>query len=269
VALCAALAAGRGFAQADAPKAGSDRDAPRADGVGTGAIKGGVDAKSSDAGGDHGAGQSGPREGDASHASSAVHAGPGAVANQKGTAAAVGVLGMPSGNQGVTLDDEINPVRLDGLAGLQRRANRKTLIANAPKMPARPSANTGINLPFARLGADGGAVRNAIGIVVPGGSQGSGHTVPGFKAHGELDASGAGPGATHTSAIAVGAATGNLSGLDQHRPTIPLNTVTGLATQAAGINGTMMGHIASGPSYIGGPAKNRSGINGTTMQPKR
>jgi hypothetical protein len=29
-----------------------------------------------------------------------------------------------------------------------------------------------------------------------------------------------------------------------------------------------MGHIASGPGYIGGPAKDRSGISGTAMRPR-
>src|SRR5216684_6530765 len=58
------------------------------------------------------------------------------------------------------------PVRLEGgSASLQRRANRKSLIAIAPNMPA-PSTNIGAIPPFKRPGAEGGPVRNAIGVVV-------------------------------------------------------------------------------------------------------
>jgi hypothetical protein len=258
VALCSALTVGPALAQEQAPKAGSDRDAPRADGIGTGAMKGEADAKSGDAGGDRGAGQTGPREGDAVHASSAVHAGPGAVANRKGATAAAGMLGAPSSNQGVTMDHGINSIRPgEGLTGLQRRANRRTLIANAPKMPVGPSANTGIGTPFTRLGADGAAARNAIGITVPGGR----------STNHDVSADHAGIGASVPGVSGV-AATGNVGGANLHRPAIPLNAVTGPAAQTAGINGTTMGHVGSGPNYIGGPAKDRSGINGTAMRPK-
>jgi hypothetical protein len=240
MALCAALTVGPGLAQEQGPKAGSDRDAPPADGVGTGAMDGGAVAKSGDAGGDSGAGRSGPREGDA------VHAGPRAVANRKGAAAAPGVLGTPSSNQGVTLDDGMSSIRPSGgLAALLRRANRKTLIAITPS--AAQSTNIGAHTPM-RPSADGGAMRNAIGVVVPGGGQGPVGTSPG--------------------AIGVGKAASNVGGVDVHHPAIPLNAVTGPAAHTAGINGTTMGHIASGPSYIGGPAKDRSGINGTAVRPR-
>src|SRR5215831_16814186 len=60
------------------------------------------------------------------------------------------------------------PVRPEsGSASLQRRANRKSLIATAPNMPAAPSANVGPIPPFKRPDAEGGAARNAIGVVVP------------------------------------------------------------------------------------------------------
>ena len=274
MALCAALVAGPGLAQenaqtADAPKVGSDRDAPRGEGAGTGgggAIKGGAEAKGNDPGGDRGASQSRPREG-------GFHAGPGTDANRKGTNG--GTPGTAPGVQGVALDHGINLIRPDdGYAGLQRRANRKTLIANAPRKPAGQLANPGANPQFTDHGAGGGPIRNAVGTVMPGGGQGSGPHVPGLVAHTGIGANGPGAGATGAgvtgiSAVGVGtAATGSVGGVDPHRPTIPLNTVTGPATHAAGINGTTMGHVASGPSYIGGPAKDRSGINGTAMRPK-
>jgi hypothetical protein len=154
------------------------------------------------------------------------------------------------------------PVRLEGgSAGLQRRANRKSLIANAPNMPAAPSANIGAMLPFKRSGADGGSARNAIGVVVPGGGQGFGHAVPGSMTSAGIGARGPGSGG-----VDVGAATGNVA--DARRSAIPPNAVTSPVAHTSGINGTTMGHVASGPGYIGGPAKDRSGINGTAMRPR-
>jgi len=111
--------------------------------------------------------------------------------------------------------------------------------------------------PFPRLGADGAAARNAIGITVPGGRSPS---------H-DVSAGHAGIGASVPGVSGV-AATGNVGGANLHRLAIPLNAVTGPAAHTAGINGTTMGHVGSGPNYIGGPAKDRSGINGTAMRPK-
>jgi hypothetical protein len=156
------------------------------------------------------------------------------------------------------------PVRLEGgSASLQRRANRKSLIANAPNMPAAPSANIGAIPPFTRPGADGGPVRNAIGVAVPGGSQGLGHAVPGPVAPAGIGVRGP------TGVAGAGTAAGNGGGADARRSAIPPNVVTNPAAHTSGINGTTMGHIASGPGYIGGPAKDRSGINGTAMRPRR
>jgi hypothetical protein len=155
------------------------------------------------------------------------------------------------------------PVRLEGgSASLQRRANRKSLIANAPNMPAAPSADIGAIPPFKLPGAAGGPVRNAIGVVVPGGSQGLGHAVPGPIAPAGIGVRGP------TGVAGAGTAAGNGGGADARRSAITPNPVTSPVTHTSGINGTTMGHIASGPSYIGGPAKDRSGINGTAMRPR-
>jgi hypothetical protein len=263
VAVCAVLSAGPGRAQEDAPKAGSDHDAPRA-GIGDGGtVVGGADTKRSDSVGNRGAGQNQPAEGDMAHPGLPSHAGPGADASRKGTAAPMGALGATSGNQGAALEPGVAPVRLDsGLTGLQRRAIRKVLTANAPKQLAAPSVNVTAAAPVTRPGADGGAMRNAIGVVVTGG-QGARGAVAGLTAHAGTGASGQGPGAT-----GVGVAAGNVGGVDGRRPALPLGAVTGPTAQATGINGTTMGHIASGPGYIGGPAKDRSGINGTAVRPK-
>jgi hypothetical protein len=39
-------------------------------------------------------------------------------------------------------------------------------------------------------------------------------------------------------------------------------------SHAAVISGTTVSHIASGPGYLGGPAKDHTGINGTAIRPK-
>ena len=154
------------------------------------------------------------------------------------------------------------PVRLEGgSASLQRRANRKSLIATAPNMPAASSAHIGAIPPFKLPGAAGGPARNAIGVVVPDGGQGLGHAVPGSIAPAGIGARGPGSGAA-----GAGTAAGNVGGADARRWAIPPNPVTSPATHTSGINGTTMGNIASGPGYIGGPTKDRSGINGTAMR---
>jgi hypothetical protein len=204
VALCAALAAGPGRAQEDAPNAGSDRDTPRTGGVGSGD------------GGD--------------------------------------IIG----GRGV------EPVRLEGgSASLQRRANRKSLVANAPETRAAPLVNIRTIPPFKLPGAEGGPSRNAIGVVVPGGGQGFGHAVPGSVAPAGIAVRGPGGGVA-----GVGTAAGNVDSADARRRAIPPNAVTNPVAHTSGINGTAMGHVASGPGYIGGPAKDRSGINGTAMRPR-
>jgi len=272
--VCAVLVAGPGLAQdnapaADPPQAASDRDAPRREG----ADNGGADAKGSPAGnraGDRGANQGRPRESGAVRVNAPSRAGPGTDAGRNGATAPAGGLGMTPGNQGAAPDQGGNPIRLEaGWTGLQRRANRKMLIANAPKMPAGALTNPGLGPPSMRSGADAGVVRNAVGMVVPSGGRGAGHAIAGYAAHGGIGANGFVPGgATGTSAIGAGTAAGHGGGADLHRAAIPLNAVTGPAVHAAGINGTTMGHIASGPGYIGGPAKDRSGINGTALRPK-
>jgi hypothetical protein len=157
------------------------------------------------------------------------------------------------------------PVRLEGgSASLQRRANRKSLIAaTAPNIPAAPSAHIGAIAPFKLLGAEGGPARNAIGVVVPGGGQGFGRAVPGSIAPAGIGMRGSG-----SSAVGPGTAAGNVGGTDARRSAIPPNVVTSPVAHTSGINGTTMGHIASGAGSIGGPAKDRSGINGTAMRPR-
>jgi hypothetical protein len=214
-ALCAAFAIGPGFAQEDAPAA--DRGAPpRVDG---------------------GSGDGAAIKGLPTH--------PGPDGSRRGM---VGPEAPANGG--------IDPVRPEGgSAGLQRRANLKMLIANAPKMATGlPASSPRIGPPSMRSGADGAAARNAVGAAIAG-SQLAGHRVSGPTIQ------------TGAGTTGVGAAMGNVGGVNLHRPAVPLNP--GLIPRAAGLNGTMMGHIGSGPGSIGGPAKDHSGINGTSIRPKR
>jgi len=224
--LCATLAAAPGRAQEDAPNMGSERDAAPV------AAKSGVDAKGNDSA-DRGVGQNHLRGGDTAH--------PG-----------------PATDQGVSSDHGVSSIKPnESLAVLLRRANRRTSVATTPS--AGPSAPAGGQLSFTHPGRDGGAMRNAIGAVVPSIGQGAG-TVPGLMTRAGGGANGPGPGA-------IGTAAGN-AGSGQ-RPAIPLSVGAGPAAHPGGLNGTTMGRNASGPGYVGGPAKDRSGINGTAMRPKQ
>src|SRR6516165_5577117 len=118
-AMCAAPMVGPGVAQENAQASDASKAGSGAGPGGSGAINSGADAKSSD-GGDRGAGQGRLREGDAVRSGSPVQAGPGSDANRKGVRAPAGGVSTPPGQQDVTLDRGINPVRLEGgLAGLQ------------------------------------------------------------------------------------------------------------------------------------------------------
>jgi hypothetical protein len=188
----------------------------------------------------------------------------GANAGSDRDASRVGGVGIVDGGN-IIAGRGAEPVRLEsGSASLQRRANRKSLIATAPNMPAAPSANIGAIPPFKLPGAQGGAARNAIGVVVPGGGQGFGRAVPSSVAAAGTGVRGLGSGAAGAGSTAAG----NVGGTNARRWTTPPNPVTGPVTPAPGINGTTMSPIASGPGYVGGPAKDRSGINGTAMRPR-
>ena len=64
-----------------------------------------------------------------------------------------------------------------------------------------------------------------------------------------------------------GAGTSSVGGVDFRRAPTHLGTNATPSTGTTGINGTAIGHIA-GPGSVGGPAKDRSGINGTALRRK-
>jgi hypothetical protein len=115
-----------------------------------------------------------------------------------------------------------------GAAGLWRRANVKTLIVNAPSNAGAPAVTPRTGPP-PRLGFN--VSRNAIGSALP----------------------------TADTSAATGHA-GNRT-VQIHVPANP-------APRGAAINGTTMNRIGAGPGYIGGPARNHTGINGTSMRPR-
>lgn len=140
-----------------------------------------------------------------------------------------------------------------GAASLKRRANLKALIANAPKGAAGlPASNVRTGSPLAPPGG-GAATHNAIGAVMPGGPAPA-HGLPTFSTQ-------AGRAMT-----AIGTPAKNTGGTNLYRGPVPLNVPT---PHASGLNGTMMGRVATGAGTIGGPAKDRSGINGTFIRPNR
>jgi hypothetical protein len=137
------------------------------------------------------------------------------------------------------------PVR--GSKSLWRRANVKMLIANAPGNAAGlPAANARTGVPPVHSGIGVSTPRNAIGISL------TGVRPPGHDGAGVPTQAG-------TRLIGIGTAPGSVGGVTR-QASAPTNT-------GAAINGTTMGRAVSGS--IGGPARDRTGINGTLMPPKK
>jgi hypothetical protein len=147
---------------------------------------------------------------------------------------------------------DVEPVTpMHGAASLQRRANMKALIANAlPKHPGAPAGTTRVGPLPARPVVEAAAVRNAIGVQMPG-AKSPGHDGAGV--------------ATQPRVTGIGTTLGSAGSAT--RP-MPVPTNAGAALRGVGVNGTAMGRVASGPALVGGPARDRSGINGTVMRPR-
>jgi hypothetical protein len=167
--------------------------------------------------------------------------GPGADAPAKGT---------PDGAAPASRDvDLVPPVR--GPAGLHRHAFQKALIANAVRKTAGLPLGAARFAPPLRPGLQAGVQRNAIGAAMP-----AAHP-PGRDVAVTIPAG--------TRLTTAGAPAG-IAGHQTHQ--VPVPTSAGPALHGAAINGATMGRMASGPASIGGPARDRSGINGTAMRPK-
>jgi hypothetical protein len=136
----------------------------------------------------------------------------------------------------------------DGYANLHRRAPRSSLVAAGQKKKLPPVAVTPHQLSSARIPAE--PLRNSAGAAFPisTGIPDSIRTIPG------------GPVSTGLARNSVG-----VSPADIHRPDIHL-AATSMMPPVTGINGTTMGHAGAGG--VGGPAKDRSAINGSALRPR-
>jgi hypothetical protein len=157
------------------------------------------------------------------------------------------VRGMPStapNSQSAGLDHGINLTTPDnGYAGLQRRANRKLLVLNSAMKPSGPIDRNVTVQQMPHPKPDGAVTRNAVGMAVLGGAA-----------------------AVQGPTVARGPGDPGL-----HRPTTVMTgraAAAPTATHPSAINGTTITHIGAGPGMIGGPVKDRSGINGTSLRPK-
>ncbi len=139
----------------------------------------------------------------------------------------------------------------DGYASLRRRAIRKSLIANSAKKTIIPYTNPAARPQGSSLAAVSDPVRNAVGVASANGvnfpQSDKGHRPTTFPAHGNAGTPVA----------------------DAHASTTlhanPAGHVPGPGT---GINGSNYGRLASGPGIVGGPAKIRTGVNGTSIRPR-
>jgi hypothetical protein len=257
VMLCSVLAAAPGLAQ----HAATDRSG-EGGGVGDGtATK--SEAHFINPGGDR-SGANRSRAGDASHTGVSAHDGVGVEASRAGAAPA-GTPAMQAPRADAGANTDLGPIRIEGFTGLQRRANRKALIANAPKISGRPPTAIGITAPLMFPNANGGTAHNAASVVAPSasssalGSLSLGRNAPDLRTSAAMGVNAVG---TNVATTVTGA------GAAWRRPTLPSSAVAAPPSHAGAISGTTVSHIASGPGYLGGPAKERSGINGTAIRPK-
>ncbi len=146
----------------------------------------------------------------------------------------------------------------DGYANLRRRATRSSLVAAGQKKKLQavpPVAVTPHQLSPARVPAE--PLRNSAGIAFPVstgvGKPDSIRTMPGVPAN------------TGLAKNSVGMSLGEIYRPEIHRPETHL-AATGMMAPVTGINGTTMGHAGAGG--IGGPAKDRSAINGSALRPR-
>jgi hypothetical protein len=149
--------------------------------------------------------------------------------------------------------DLVRPDDGYGNPGLRRRATRSSLIAVIQNKKARmlPPVVVPPHLPsFSAAPIE--RPRNSAGVALPVGTgtakPDSLHTVAGLPAN------------TGLAANSLGISTN-----ETHRAGIHVTT-SSTVTPVIGINGTNLGH--AGANGIGGPAKDRTGINGSALRPR-
>jgi hypothetical protein len=162
--------------------------------------------------------------------------------------------------------DLVTPDGGYGYRGLRRRAERKSLIANATKKTTPPAVTVYGSTPNAGLSLKTDlSGRNSIGVVQPKGNGGD----PAWTFHG-VTGSTTPPRSLITAGIVSGGSPlGDAGGEGHHPPPymIPANPPKA-PLNSIGVNGTAFSHVAPGSGVIGGPAKDRSAINGSAFRPK-
>jgi hypothetical protein len=192
-------------------------------------------------------GKSAPRSGAAVSHEATV----GDPAPKSGTGAATTESGRDATRSGSTPDAEVHGIDLvrhdDGYINLRRRATRSTLIAAKKKLPIVPPVAVTAH-PLSPTGAAAEPLRNSAGV----------------------NAVVAKPNPVHTGPVPVvpvnaGLAKNSLGlSVNDKNPSAIHVTATGVPAPVTGINGTTMGH--AGVSGIGGPAKDRSAIGGSSFR---
>lgn len=168
-------------------------------------------------------------------------------------------LGTRQGPKGVRSEPRIDLVTPSGgYSATHRGTIGRPNTATSPKRPAQPSTNIGAHAGLhpstnvGAYGARGSPSRNAVGTIVST----SAHTPDVRPSPGGI-----------IRRSAVGAFVPNVnssgSGVTLNRPVVMRRSATG-----ATVTGRSVSRIAYGPGPIGGPANNRSGVNGTTARRK-
>jgi len=169
------------------------------------------------------------------------------------TANARGSIELGSRTAGKGGIDLVRPDDGYGNPGLRRRATRSSLIALSQNKKSRilPPVVLPPHLPSVSA-APIEHLRNSAGVALPVGTgiakPDSLHTVAGLPAN------------TGLAGNSLGISTN-----ETHRAGIHVTTSSTMPP-VTGINGTNLGH--AGASGIGGPAKDRTGINGSALRPR-
>jgi hypothetical protein len=170
------------------------------------------------------------------------------------TSIETGSKGASAGGKSAGVARGIDLVRPDdGYANLRRRATRSSLMdtGNKKKLQVVPTVPV-ISHPPSPAGVPVEPLRNSAGVAMPGstgiGKPDSIHTFPGAPVN------------TGLAKNSLGMSVSEIHRLDTHLRT------AGATAPVPGINGTTMGRTGIGG--VGGPAKDRSAINGSALRPR-
>jgi len=142
----------------------------------------------------------------------------------------------------------------DGYSSIRRRAARSPPFANGQKKNLQTASPLAVAHPQTSPGVQVGPSRNAVGVSMPS-DTGVGKPAPTRPI----------PALPITTGLAKNSVGISVSQI--RRPETHLSA-TGAMIPNTGINGTTMGHVGAGAGRVGGPAKDRSAINGSVVRHK-